>query len=254
MKLVFCRGEELASVDIPYTSSAISEGQTISGSFQLDVDHTDSTTASSIWLSHNADSVTVESVTVAQPQVGDDVSFSLTPQGMVMCVCVCVLFDLAFKQLHDRGCFCMRCGVCVCVCVCYFISLSNNFIWQRLFLHETWCVCVCMLLAFYVAFNNLSVISRRWLLVVWDALCAQVLSTANTDAPCRRHKTRVHHPVTLSGHRVNQSRVYSLNIERLASKTTNTISKPLVWRGIEPLPPACETTAFTTQPPQRSML
>ena len=64
-------------------------------------------------------------------------------------------------------------------------------------------------LVFYVAFKILSVISRRWLLVAWDAICARVLSAANTDAPCRRHKTRIHHPVTLPWHWANHVLVLS---------------------------------------------
>ena len=101
-------------------------------------------------------------------------------------------------------------------------------------------------LVFYVAFNNLSVISRRWLLVAWDAIYSRVLSAANTDAPCRRHKTRLHHPVTLSWHRANQSWFYPLNAERLARKQPVPIFTPLVWcgRGSNPRPPDYETNAY----------
>ena len=108
-------------------------------------------------------------------------------------------------------------------------------------------------LVFYVAFNNLSVISRRWLLVAWDAICARVLSAANTDAPCRRHKTRIHHPVTLSWHRANQSWIYPLNPERLARKQPVPIFTPLVWcgRGSNPQPPDYEANALSTRPPRR---
>jgi len=81
------------------------------------------------------------------------------------------------------------------------------------------------------------------------------LSAANTDAPCRRHKTRIHHPVTLSWHRANQSWCYPLNAERLARKQPVPIFTPLVWcgRGSNPRPPDYEANALFTRPPRRSL-
>ena len=62
----------------------------------------------------------------------------------------------------------------------------------------------------------------------------RVLSAANTDAPCRRHKTRIQHPVTLSLNRANQSWFYPLNAERLARKQQVPITFGLVRPGLEP--------------------
>ena len=86
----------------------------------------------------------------------------------------------------------------------------------------------------------------RWLLVAWDAICARVLSAANTDAPCHRHKTRIHDPVTLSWQRANQSWFYPLNAERLARKQPVPICTPLVWcgRSSNPRPPDYEANAL----------
>ena len=112
-------------------------------------------------------------------------------------------------------------------------------------------VCVCVVwLVFYVAFINLSVTSRWWLLVAWDAIGAQVLSAANTDALCRRHKAWIHHPVTLSWHQANQSWFYPLNAERLARKQPVPIFTPLVWCGRDsnPRPPDYEANALSTAP------
>ena len=111
-------------------------------------------------------------------------------------------------------------------------------------------------LVFYVAFNKLSVISRRWLLVAWDAIYARTLSAANTDAPCRRHKTRIHHPVTLSWHRASQSWFYPLNAERLARKQPVPSLTPLLWRGHDsnPRPSDYEANALSTRPPNRYLL
>ena len=47
---------------------------------------------------------------------------------------------------------------------------------------------------------------------------ALVLKVVNTDALCRRHKTRAYHPVTFSRHLAIQSWFYPLNSERLARK------------------------------------
>ena len=112
------------------------------------------------------------------------------------------------------------------------------------------CVCVCVWLAFYVAFNNIFNygILWRWLLVAWDA---RNLIIANTDVPYRRHKTRVHHPVTLSWHRANQFRLYPLSAERLAKKQQVPILTPLVWgsQDSNPGPPNFEANALTAGPP-----
>ena len=85
---------------------------------------------------------------------------------------------------------------------------------------------------------------------------ARVLSPANTDATCCRHKTRVPHPVTLSWHRVNQSWLYPLNAERLARKQLHVVPMltPLVWRGRgpNPRPTDYEANAISTRPGSRS--
>ena len=82
------------------------------------------------------------------------------------------------------------------------------------------------------------------------------LSAANTDAPCRRHKTRIHHPVTLSGHRAIQSWFYPLNAERLARKQLVPIFTPLVWCGrrSSPRPPDYKANALPARPPCRSYM
>ena len=59
--------------------------------------------------------------------------------------------------------------VCVCVCVC----VSRRF--QQCFRHIIKVTACCM---------------RRY--------SARVLSAANTDTPCRAHKTQMHQPVALS--------------------------------------------------------
>ena len=69
------------------------------------------------------------------------------------------------------------------------------------------------------------------------------LMAANTDAPCRRHKTRMHHPVTC----------YPRNAECLARKQPVPILTPLVWRGRgpSPRPPNYEANALTPRSPQQ---
>ena len=56
-----------------------------------------------------------------------------------------------------------------------------------------------------------------------DACCmsrdsARILSTANTNASCRKHKTRIDHPVTLFWYRANESWFYRFNAERLSTR------------------------------------
>jgi len=62
-------------------------------------------------------------------------------------------------------------------------------------------------------------------------------------------QTQVHHTVTLSRHRVNQSWVNPLNVERLARKQPAPILTPLVWcgRGSNPQPPDYEVNALSTR-------
>jgi len=75
--------------------------------------------------------------------------------------------------------------------------------------------------------------SRRWLLVAWDAISsARVLRTANTDAPCRRHKTRMHHPVTLSWYRANQSWFYHAHAHAGAPHKTLTHTHTHTHKGM----------------------
>ena len=83
---------------------------------------------------------------------------------------------------------------------------------------------------------------------------ARVLSAANTDASSHRHKTRMHHPVTLPRHRANQSWFYPLNAERLARKQPVPIVTPLVCRGrgSNSRPTDYEANALSTRPPSRS--
>ena len=66
------------------------------------------------------------------------------------------------------------------------------------------------------------------------------------------HKTRVHHPVTLSCDRANQSWLYSLNAERLARKQSVPIITPLVWRGrgSNPRHPDYEANTLSIRPPR----
>jgi len=65
---------------------------------------------------------------------------------------------------------------------------------------------------------------------------ARVLNAANTDAPCHRDKTLVHHQVTLFWQWVNQSWVYPLNVESLTWKQPVPLLMSLVWRshGLKP--------------------
>jgi len=58
-----------------------------------------------------------------------------------------------------------------------------------------------------------------------------ILSAANTDARWRRHKTQLHHPVTLYRLRANQSWFYPPNADRQAKKDPVPIITHLVWRG-----------------------
>ena len=88
---------------------------------------------------------------------------------MRQCVCVCARV-------------CARASVCVCVCIYVCVCVCAR---AR--------VCVCVLRSFQQSFSYVTTIA---------AFCirrdsARVLSAANTDAPCRRHTARVHHPVTL---------------------------------------------------------
>ena len=102
------------------------------------------------------------------------------------------------------------------------------------------CVCVCVLL-----FTSLSTIFQSY----HDAGFLLHKTVANTDAPCRIHKRRVHHQVTLSWHRANQSWFYPLNSERLARNQQLPSLTPLVWRdrGSYPRPPNAEANALFTQ-------
>ena len=112
---------------------------------------------------------------------------------------LCVRSDVLCVCVHLRVCA----GVCVCLCLCMCVFMC---IYARVFGESI----VCVWLVFYYAFNNLSVLSRRWLLVAWDAICARVLSASNTDAQCRRHKSRMHHPATLSWLRATFSPGFTL--------------------------------------------
>ena len=109
--------------------------------------------------------------------------------------------------------------VCVCVCVCF----------QQTFSHNTTVAACCM---------------RR------------VLSATNTDWPCRRHKTHVHHPVTLFWHRADPSWFLSLNAERLARKQPVPILKThLLWRGwvSKQRPSEYEANVPSTRSPSQSV-
>ena len=115
-----------------------------------------------------------------------------------MCVFVCVMWWRCLLVAWDAF------GLRVLVLLTLMHSPALSFVF----------VFVCVWLVFYVAFNNFSVISGL------AACCTRndsswVLSAINTNAPCRSHKTRVHHPVTLSWHRANQSWFYPLYAERL---------------------------------------
>ena len=120
------------------------------------------------------------------------------------------------------------------------------------------CVCMCVCVCDW-CFTSLSTIVKSY----HDSGCllhrrdsARVLSaaTCNTDVPYRRHKTQMHHQVTSSWHRANQSLCYPLNAARLARKQPVPILKPLVWRGwsSNPQPPDdYAATALSTRPPSR---
>ena len=125
---------------------------------------------------------------------------------MCMCVCVCV-------RVCVRAC--VRARVCVCVCVCHSLYVCLSLLVQigvlRRFQH------------FHSYHDNGPCCIRR------DSV--QILSAANTDAPCRRHKTRIHHPYYPDTGRTNP-----LNAERLARKQSVPMLTPLVRRGRGPNP------------------
>ena len=79
----------------------------------------------------------------------------------------------------------------------------------------------------------------------------RILNAANTDAPCCRHKTQMHHPVNLFWHRAYQSCLYLPNAERLARKQPEPVLTILVRRGrrSNPRPPDCKANAFTYRSP-----
>ena len=82
---------------------------------------------------------------------------------------------------------------------------------------------------------------------------ARILSDAITDASCRRHKTLVHHKVTLNWHLANKSCFYPLNTERLARKQPIPFLR--LWYGatgdrIHDLPTTRRLNAFTSRPPR----
>ena len=95
--------------------------------------------------------------------------------------------------------------MCVCVIVCV-IGVLRRF--QHSVSHITTVVTCCM---------------RR------DS--ARALIDTNTDAPCRRHKTTMYHPITLFWHRTNQSWLYPRNAECLARKQPAPMLAPLLWHG-----------------------
>ena len=74
-------------------------------------------------------------------------------------------------------------------------------LWQqikRYYPYFNWTMCVlyliCVLCRFQQSFSHITMVAACSM----RQDSAQVLSAFNTDAPCRRHKTQMHHPVTLS--------------------------------------------------------
>ena len=129
------------------------------------------------------------------------------------------------RGLHTSVC------VCVCVCLCVYVCV---------FMCMCVCVCVCVsvcgvLLRFQQSASHIATVTA-FCLRCYSAL---VLNAANADEPCRKHKTRVHHPVTLSSRPANQYWFYPLNSERLAKKQPVPMLTPFVWRywGLNPRSP-----------------
>ena len=96
------------------------------------------------------------------------------------------------------------------------------------------CVRGCVWLVFYVTFKKYFSCIKAVAACCMRRDSAWSLSAINTDAPCRRHNTLIHHSVTLSWHRANQSWCYPLNAERLARKQSVPLLTPLVWRDPRP--------------------
>jgi len=118
--------------------------------------------------------------------------------------------------------------ICVCVCVCVCDGVLRRF--QQDFIHMTMVAACC---------------------TRCDSSC--ILSAANTDALCHRHKARSHHQVRLSCHWANQSWLYPLNAECIAKKQPVPILTPLVWHGwgLNPRSPNYEANTLSTRPPNR---
>ena len=123
-------------------------------------------------------------------------------QLLRVCVCVCV-------------CVCAR--VCSCVCICVCCAYMCVYVCVPVCACVRKCMCMCALVVSYVAFNKCSV--NGGCLLHETRHSARVLSAANTDAPCRRYKTRMHRPVSLFWHRANQTCVYPLNAEPLVRRS-----------------------------------
>ena len=106
----------------------------------------------------------------------------------------------------------------VCVCVCVRVCVRA-------------CVCMCgVVRLFYHSFSHNTTVAACCM----RRISARVLSAANTDAPCRIHKTRVHHPVTLSWHR-STSPGFILILCRASSEETQTRDLPTTRRTLWPL-------------------
>ena len=95
------------------------------------------------------------------------------------------------------------------------------------------CVCVMdVLRRFQQSFSHITTMAACFM----RRNSARVLSAANTDTPCRRHKTEIHRPVTLSWNQTNQSWFYPLNAECLGRKQQVPILTHLVWHGRDSKP------------------
>ena len=113
-----------------------------------------------------------------------------------------------------------------------------------------WLICVCMIGVLRHSQQHFSHVMTAACCMKHDS--ARVLSAAN-PVPCRRRKTRMHHPVPISWHWANQSWIYHLNTEHLARKQTvpNFNAFGLARPGPNPQPPDYEANDLSTRPHSR---
>ena len=119
------------------------------------------------------------------------------------------------------------------------------------------CKCVCgVLRRFQQYFSHIPTVAACCM----SRDSAWVLHAANTDAPCRRHKIRMHHPVTSSWQPVRDNQSCFFNLLMLSIKRGNNqyqfvnafdLARP--GPGPKPRHPDYEANALSTRPRSRSV-